>query len=255
MKILAKLALVSIIAAVITAGAIAYSYLKPSAAPSEPIQAISVAATATPTAAAEPTAAAGPTTEGTGLGGATGTATSDDATIFEIVQEESEARFVIDEVLNGSPKTVVGTTNQVAGQIVLDPEAPGDARVGTIRINARTFTTDSDRRNRAIENRVLETGEYEYITFDPKELVGLPESVSAGNTYSFQIVGDLTIRDVTRETTFDVTVSSVTEDRLEGKATTTIRYANWDISIPQVPFVASVSDEVRLELDLVATSS
>ncbi len=255
MKILAKLVLVSIIAAVIAAGAIAYSYLKPSAAPSEPIQAISVAATATPTIAVEPTAAAEPTTEGAGLAGVTATATSDDTIIFEIVQEESEARFVIDEVLNGSPKTVVGTTNQVAGQIVLDPEAPGDARVGTIRINARTFTTDSDRRNRAIENRILETGEYEYITFDPKELVGLPERVSPGKSYSFQIVGDLTIRDVTRETTFDVTVSSVTEDRLEGKATTTIRYADWDISIPQVPFVASVLDEVRLELDLVATSS
>ncbi len=60
---------------------------------------------------------------------------------------------------------------------------------------------------------------------------------------------------VTRETTFDVTVSSITEGRLEGKATTTIRYADWDITIPQVPFVASVSDEVRLELDLVATPS
>ena len=59
--------------------------------------------------------------------------------VFEIVQDESEARFIIDEVLRGSPKTVVGVTNQVAGQIAVDPADPASAQVGQISINARTL--------------------------------------------------------------------------------------------------------------------
>ncbi len=69
---------------------------------------------------------------------------SDDAATFEIGQEESEASFVIDGVLNGSPRTAVGTTAQVTGQIALDLDSPDSARVGTIRISARTFTADSE---------------------------------------------------------------------------------------------------------------
>ena len=42
----------------------------------------------------------------------------------------------------------------------------------------------------------------------------------------FQIVGDLTIRDVTRQATFEATVTPTSPDRLEGTATTTIRYAD-----------------------------
>ena len=41
---------------------------------------------------------------------------SENSTLFEIVPEESEARFLIDEVLRGEDKTVVGTTNQITGR-------------------------------------------------------------------------------------------------------------------------------------------
>ncbi|MGH2544692.1 MAG: YceI family protein, partial [Ardenticatenaceae bacterium] len=85
-------------------------------------------------------------------------------------------------------------------------------------------------------------------------LLGLPDRASMGDTYSFQVVGDLTIRDVTHEVVWEVTVTPQSEGRLEGSATTTIRYADWGLAIPQVPFVANVSDEVRLELDWMATA-
>ena len=223
--------------AIIVVSGVAYYFLRPPAAPSGEITAIPVA-TGTIGAAESVTAAS-----------------STGATIFEIVRDESEARFVIDEVLNGSPKTVIGTTGQVAGQIIFNPDDPGAARIGAVRINARTFTTDSDQRNRAIQNSVLDTRAYKYITFAPTQLEGLPERANIGEAYIFQIVGDLTIRDVTREATFEVSVTPAAGDRLRGTATTTIKRADWNINIPQPPFVASVSDEIRLELDFVAVTS
>lgn len=111
---------------------VGYAYLKPPAEASSPIQAVGLEQTA-------------------------GAASSPSVGTYEIVAGESEARFVIDEVLNGSPFTVVGTTDQVAGQIAVDPSSADTARVGTILINARTLATDSGQRDRAIQNRVLQT--------------------------------------------------------------------------------------------------
>src|SRR5204863_377788 len=109
-------------------------------------------------------------------------------------------------------------------------------------------------RNRAIQNRILQTDQHEYVTFTPTRLVGLPATLSVGAMAPFQIVGDLTIGGVTREVTFDATITPTAADQLTGSASTTIHYADWGIVIPQVPMVASVADAVQLQLDFVATS-
>jgi len=172
--------------------------------------------------------------------------------LFQIVQSESEARFTIDEVLRGNPKTVIGVTDQVAGEILFDPADPSSVQIGTILVNARTLATDDDRRNRAIGNQILDTGNFEFISFAPTEISGLPEVVSSGETVNFQITGDLTIRDVTKEVTFEATVTFVSEDRLEGLASTIVLKEEYGLTIPNVPFVANVSEEVGLVIDFVA---
>ena len=212
------------------AGAGAYAVLKPPSEASAPIQSIALEQAAAP-------ARAGAVSR------------------FEIQPGESEARFIIDEILRGEPKTVVGTTNQVAGQIAVDPTNPNGAQVGTILINARTLTTDSEARNRSLKNLILQTEAHEFISFQPTELVGLPPAARVGDMLSLKVVGDLTVRGVTRPVTFDATVMPETPSRLEGNATTTIRYADWGITIPQVSAVAGVSEEVRLELTFVATAA
>lgn len=182
-------------------------------------------------------------------------ASSSPPTTFQIDQSASTARFVIDEILRGTPTTVVGTTNQVAGEIAANLNDIDAAKVGTIQINARTLTTDAAGRNRMLQNRILETEQHEFITFAPKRLDGLPETATVGQPMTFRMVGDLTIRGTTREATFDVTVTPTAENRLEGSASTAIAYAEWGLSIPEVPSVAGVDEKVALHLDFVATSS
>jgi polyisoprenoid-binding protein YceI len=175
--------------------------------------------------------------------------------VYHIDPNASSARFVIDEVLRGSPKTVVGTTNQVAGQIAADLDDLDAAQVGTIRINARTLATDEAGRNRMLQNQILKTDEHEYIELSPKQMIGLPEGVTVGQSFTFQLVGDLTIRGTTRESTFDVRVTPTSDDRLEGTASTTIRYADWGVTVPQVPSVAGVAEQAALQLDFVASAA
>ncbi|WP_420642961.1 YceI family protein [Candidatus Leptofilum sp.] len=175
--------------------------------------------------------------------------------IFDISQDASEVRFELDEDLRGSRFTVVGSTNQVAGQLALDFNDLSTAQVGEIRINARTLETDNDFRNRAIQNEILDTGDYEFISFVPTAVSGLPESAAIGEEISFTIEGDLTIRDVTEAVTFNVVATAVSETEISGTATATVLRDTYGLTIPEVPNVANVENEVDLIINFVANAS
>ena len=210
----------------------AYTFFKPSAAASAPMTAVPLATTSMTAEDVAQTPA-----------------------VYEIDPSGSQASFTIDEVLRGSPKTVVGTTNQVAGQIAFDSSDPSSAQVGTILIDARTLTTDDTSRNRVLNNQILSTDQYEYISFTPSASTGLPETVVVGQPFTFQMSGDLTIRGTTRPATFDVTVTPGADGTLSGSATTTIQYSDWGINIPSVPFVAGVGNQVTLQLSFDAATA
>jgi polyisoprenoid-binding protein YceI len=175
--------------------------------------------------------------------------------VFHINPELSEVRFVISEELFGSPKTVIGATDQVAGEIAVDMANAANSHVGQIRINARTLETDDENRNRSLRNLILESSndEFEFVTFAPSALNGLPaEAVAVGDTVEFEIMGDLTVRHITTPVTFTATATLVAEDRLEGTATTVVTRDTYEITIPSAPGVANVGNEVTLEISFVA---
>jgi polyisoprenoid-binding protein YceI len=175
-----------------------------------------------------------------------------DLRIYTISQADSQARFELDEDLRGERKTVVGITDQVAGEIALDLNDLSKTQVGVILINARTLLTDNNLRNRAIQNEILDTGDFEFITFTPRAIAGLPASVAIGEEVSFTIEGDLTIRDITRPVLFNVAARAVSEEEFSGTASAVIHRADFDLNIPSVPNVANVEEEVELYIEFVA---
>ncbi|MEM7798794.1 MAG: YceI family protein [Chloroflexota bacterium] len=176
-----------------------------------------------------------------------------DATVFVIDAEQSEARFLIDEVLRGDDVTVVGVTNNLAGEMAINLSNPSSATIGEININARDIETDNNFRNNAIQNRILETDSYEFVTFTTTSIAGLPENAAVGNSYDVTITGDLAITDVTLEKSFDATINVISETEISGLASTVFPYADFELEIPFSQAVDSVEDDVRLELEFVAT--
>ena len=175
--------------------------------------------------------------------------------IYLIQPKQSQVMFSLGEILNGSNKRVEGRTNQVAGQLQFDSADLSTAQIGEIVINARTFLTDNDFRNRAIHNRILFTTEFEQIKFRPKTLNGLPKSAKMGESADFEIVGDLTIKEVTKEVTFTATATISDTTTIRGHAESIIDYAAFNIIIPNVPSVTNVEDKVALTIDFVAKRS
>lgn len=180
------------------------------------------------------------------------------ASVFVIQAELSEATFTLDEVLRGEPKTVVGSTSELAGQFSFDPANPGTAEFSRFIVNARTFTTDSSTRDRAIRGPIIlnsASDEFELITFDPTEVEGLDGSAAMGDTVEFTLVGDLTIKGVTNQVEFDVSATLVDDATITGTASTGVLRSDFGIGIPSVASVADVTDEVLLQIDFVATRS
>ena len=182
-----------------------------------------------------------------------------DQQVYRIAAADSNASFSLQETLRGNRITVVGTTNgdnDIAGDVLVDFVNPAQSQIGTINFNARTLQTDNEFRNRAIRSEILDSNndEYEFIRFEPTDIQNFPENPAVGDELSFQIVGNLTIKDATRETTWDATVTLVSEDRMEGSASTVVDRTNFGLSIPDAPGVANVAEDVTLEIEFVATA-
>ena len=171
--------------------------------------------------------------------------------IFEIVPTESNVTFMLDETLRGLPTVVEGSSQQVAGQIAVHFNNPAASQLGPILINARTFLTDNEFRNNAIHNFILDTENYEFITFTPKQLRGLPTEFVPGPIF-VEIDGDLTIRDVTQPVTFIGEVTANGRTQLTGSAAAQLLRSDFNLQIPDAPGVANVSEQVTLSIEFVA---
>jgi polyisoprenoid-binding protein YceI len=175
--------------------------------------------------------------------------------LFRIDEDESEARFKIDETLFGNAIVVVGTTRRVGGDIIVNYQSPAESQIGTIAINVRTLRTDNEFRDQAIRGQILEANndDFEFVTFTPTEILSLEETVAVGDSVTFEVLGDLTIKGVTQQVTFEVTITADSLEQITGFAVTEIAYADYGINIEAPPSVSGIGDIVTLELDFVAT--
>lgn len=245
--------IVGVLAAVVALGGFGYWFvLREPEAPSGPIQAIPLESddeSEPATEQSEPSEGESGTASESAVEAIEGEVVESNPITWSIDPNQSSARFELDEDLQGQRITVVGTADQVAGQMRFDTNDLSTAEIGIIQINARTFVTDDNRRNNAIQNRILQTGEHEFITFIPTNITRLPESVSIRDDVQFQIEGDLTIRDVTNPVAFDAMVKWVDTNTIDGTASTVIDYSDWGINIPNVPAIANVEEELEIYID------
>ena len=181
---------------------------------------------------------------------------------------DSVARFLIQEQIFGRENMVEGTTRQIDGSFLIN-YLDASVRVGQFEINLRDIRTRSldvdieeqgwtDReRDVVIRGQILESGrdEYEFATFEPTEVRGVPDSFAVGDELELVVVGDLTIRGVTSEVSFDMELSLDSEEEISGFASTTVRWADFGITVPYVgggSDVDEVSDTVELQLEFAA---
>lgn len=173
---------------------------------------------------------------------------------YQIIPGESQVTYEVGEVFinqNNRFNTAQGITPQITGEVEVDFENPQASRVGPIEVDISQFASDSSRRDNAIRERFLESAKFPIATFKPTSIDGLPESYQVGEPLSFQVSGDLTVREVTRPVTFDVTAVAQ-RDSIEGDATTTLLMSDFGFGPISIAGILNTEDEVKLAFKFVA---
>jgi len=173
---------------------------------------------------------------------------------YTIVPSESQVIYRVGETLfreGNRYNLAVGVTNAVKGEILVDRTNPRNSRIGTITVDISTFRTDNPRRDNAIRERWLESARFPIAEFRPTTIQGLPSAYTEGREVTLQVTGDLKIRDVTRPTTFSVTVK-LEGDRLTGTATGMIRMTDFGFDPPSILGILRAENEVEIEFRFVA---
>ncbi len=264
---LGTLTLVSLLLAACGGGATTgAATVAPSAAPTAAAVSASaavstaVAATSTVSTTTAPVSSAAPATGGATLSSAVATAsrasaTATSATRYAIVPTNSKATYKVNETFfnQGNRLNVAeGTTGEITGEIAIDKTKPSASRVGTIKVDISKLASDSEQRDDQIRNRWLESTKFPTATFVAKRLEGLPETpYTEGAELTFRIVGDLTVRNVTKEVTFDAK-GKIVGDLLTGTAATTFNMTDFGFDPPSILGILKAENGVELTLTIEA---
>ena len=105
-------------------------------------------------------------------------------------------------------------------------------------------------RDNFIQRTPLNTAQYPYATFVAKSAEGLPAAVPQSGQATFKLSGDLTVKDVTKSVTWDVTCQP--QSSMEGtcQATTSFTFEDFGLTRPSVARVLSITDNITLEVDV-----
>jgi len=174
--------------------------------------------------------------------------------LLRIVPEESTVYYEVGETFlnqNNRFATTIGQTSEVNGEIYANPANPLESRLGAFLIDISTFKSDNTRRDNAIRRDWLESSKYPLATFVPRSITDLPETYVPGEPYTFEVQGELTVKQTTLGVTFTIT-ALYDQEQLTGTAETEILMSDFKVGPISIGGVLNTEDKVKIRFDFVA---
>ncbi len=176
--------------------------------------------------------------------------------VYKIDPSQSKVTYTVNETLfnqNNRINTAIGATNVVNGQINANLADPAASTLGPITVDVSQFTSDSPQRDNMIRRNFLQSTTYPTATFVCKQLVGMPASYAQGTSYTFQAIGDLTVKTTTQPVTFTIT-AKLQNNTLTGEATTQVLMSQFGVGPISLLGMLQTQDQVKITFDFVATA-
>lgn len=175
--------------------------------------------------------------------------------VIAIDAQNSEARYRVREQLANRdlPNDAIGKTKAISGSITIKPDGSIDTAGSKFVVDLSTLQSDVSMRDNFVRRNVLQTSQFQNATFVPTQVSGLSWPLPQSGAVTFQLTGDLTIRDVTKQVTWDVTgeIQDSQAGKASGSAKTSFTFADFNLTQPRVPSVLSIADTITLEVDVV----
>lgn len=149
------------------------------------------------------------------------------------VQEGSEAGYRLDEVLSGQEVTVVGRTDAVSGEVVVEEGLITSARIS---VDVGSITTDEAARD-AYFRRAMDTTSYPAAVFTITEPVDISAIGQSPEPLTVEAEGTLTMGGVTQPATATLDAQR-TVDGVAVAAVIDILLADFDLIAPDLGWVS-----------------
>ena len=171
-------------------------------------------------------------------------------TLYRVQPLRSSVSYEVGETLAGIDKTATGSTQGIAGDIVVDTDDPTASEFGEIVVNVQQLDSDEEMRDRRLRHDFLESGEFPLARFVPGDVAGLPTSVEDGVGYDLTIPGELTVKETSRPATLTGT-ATVADNEVRLQASTVVKMSDFGIGPIELLGFVRTGDEVTLDFDIV----
>ncbi|MDA0770396.1 MAG: YceI family protein [Chloroflexi bacterium] len=178
---------------------------------------------------------------------------------FRIVPEASEARYEVDEeliFLGISLNRAIGRTSELSGEFSFYQDSTDEQFLvvtsGHFQVDLSKLKSDDTRRDERIRDQWLESFRFPLAVFEAKEVGEFPNDVLGVTTnavnWTFELKGDMTVREVTREETLVVQVNII-DGNMDGTVTTHLKMKDYGFSPPNISGLMKVEEGVDVVVE------
>jgi polyisoprenoid-binding protein YceI len=162
-----------------------------------------------------------------------------------VATSDSLFGYRVEEEITGVAVTATGRSNEIDGTL----EIEGTTASVSVTVLVENITSDDSRRDSAFRGRIMEAGDFPEATFVSTEPIEFGEIPSDGEQVTVPITGDVTLKDVTNNVTFEAT-AEIDGDRIGVLGNIPVVFADYGIDNPSFGPV-STDDEGLIEFILV----
>jgi polyisoprenoid-binding protein YceI len=158
------------------------------------------------------------------------------------IATDSIVGYRVKEVIVAQSTEGVGRTSAVMGTLKIAGEQVTEAEFS---VDMTTLKSDSSRRDKQVNTRILDTATYPTATFTLKQPITLTPEALAGSDLTTQATGTLTLRGVTKDIELTL-IARLANDVIEVNGSIEIIFADWSIPDPSISAIV-VEDRGQLE--------
>lgn len=146
------------------------------------------------------------------------------------VVAESIVGYRVKETIVGQKTEGVGRTSAITGSLTIVDE---QVTAAEFTVDMTTLVSDSTRRDRQVNTRILDTANFPTSTFVLKKPIALTPEALAGSDFTVETTGTLTLRGVTKD--IELTLKArLVDDVIEVNGSIEIVFTDWSIPDPSI---------------------
>ena len=146
------------------------------------------------------------------------------------VVAESIVGYRVKETIVGQKTEGVGRTAAVTGSLMISDQKVLNAE---FTVDMTSLKSDSTRRDRQVNTRILDTATYPTATFVLKKPITLTPEALAGSDFSVDTTGTLTLRGVTKDIDLRL-LARLVDGVIEVNGSIQIVFTDWSIPDPSI---------------------